>query len=60
MRKRMWMVRLGLTGGLLQVGGCFAAFERNLDLVLAVEATQNLLRAPLSALLPLARLFSLF
>ena len=59
MRRWLWAMRATLLGSVMMVGGCFAAFERNLDLVFASEATQNLLRLPLSPLLPLARLFSI-
>lgn len=58
---RFWRVRVyrwGLLASLLAVSGCLARLEHNIDLVFAPEATQNLLRLPLSPLLPLARLFS--
>jgi len=44
---------------ILAVSGCLARFERNLDMVFASDATENLLRLPLSSFLAAARFFSM-
>ena len=42
--------------GLLSVGGCMSALERNLDFVLSAEAIDNLLTIPGNAFLQLVQL----
>lgn len=55
MRRRL--IRLAPFVVLFQ-GGCLAAIERNLDLVLAPNALDNAMRLPNSVFLPLASLLA--
>jgi hypothetical protein len=50
--------KAGLAFGLLSVGGCLAALEHNLDLILSPGAVENALVLPYSAVAGLARLFA--
>jgi len=38
-----------MSGGTLLAAGCLARLERNIDLILSPAATENILRAPYSA-----------
>ncbi|MBK9126622.1 MAG: hypothetical protein IPM13_02335 [Phycisphaerales bacterium] len=56
--RRIWRrVALScLSGGTLLAAGCLATLERNIDLILSPAATENILRAPYSAVSTLVQL----